>query len=695
MDKASGVYLHITDSSFITDGASNLVTVIPMMTVKGKIGINDVTATTSKDILGYDMKYNSNYYGLEKILEKVSHAYVWRLNQNAKLANAYFVDTASEEQYDDDAEAFEDITKLDPAPILAIAHTDVGDWETAAVKFVPTEDVQIIVNNNATAAVPQTIVFDDINTTEMRNLFEAEILSGCIFYNSSDNSVVGIIKKNYEDEWKVYRVVDGEIVDDVIETITTRTNTWSDGVNFYNGNMEVITEPAGEATVPATVGIVRTNNGLFYQKIESNWYEAIRFTTEGILLADTAVTDTGIIDALEAASDVTISYIQYTETTTEVKEIKSIGGAEFDENKLTISLIKNMSADSYWSVHTLPSTLVNWTAVYASYDGRNYNVKSETNFSFDIESDIYIEDVDFGDIQIFAPQTFDSTWTAIRDYITLKGGSNGDKVLNSVDIDVTQLDDCSTKPNVMLMNGFTDYRIVNRLANRCIDKKIHMFVDAPAFASYSDLYAWSKKVIQSEYVAIGSRPDQSVDSEGKPFYIYPSVNYAKIFAEMLNNYGSLCYPPAGASYGTIEANDLLKCDYANFADEMKTYRLNWQMSDANGTVMWEQRTTYALNTDLSYIAPVFIVDDLADQIVTFERMFNFRYMSRTDLLNQESGITDILDGFVSKGFISRYEMVVPSYDEAQKAGRTLTIKIGVAIAKDSEVINIELELLSA
>ena len=265
----------------------------------------------------------------------------------------------------------------------------------------------------------------------------------------------------------------------------------------------------------------------------------------------------------------------------------------------------------------------------------------------------------------------------------------------NLDIDTTQLDEAPVKPNILLMNGITDFRIVNRLGNKCHASKIHLFADAPAYSSYADIYAWSKKILQSEYVAIAARPDQELDTKKKVFYVYPSVNYARIFANMLKNFGSLCYPPAGATYGNIVANDLLKCDYLNFADEMKTYRMNYQLSDRNGTVMWEQRTTYALNTDLSYIAPVFIVDDLSDQLITYERMFNFRYTSRTDLLNQESGITDILDGFVNKGFIYRYELVVPSYEEAQKAGRTLTIKIGVAIAKDSEVINIELELLSA
>ena len=111
--------------------------------------------------------------------------------------------------------------------------------------------------------------------------------------------------------------------------------------------------------------------------------------------------------------------------------------------------------------------------------------------------------------------------------------------------------------------------------------------------------------------------------------------------------------------------------------------------------MWEQRTTYALNSDLSYIAPVFIVDDLRQRLFDFEELFTFRYMSPIDLMNQESGIRSILDEFVTNGFLYTYDLHVPSYAEAQKAGRTLNIEIGIYIAKDSEVININITLNNA
>jgi hypothetical protein len=221
---------------------------------------------------------------------------------------------------------------------------------------------------------------------------------------------------------------------------------------------------------------------------------------------------------------------------------------------------------------------------------------------------------------------------------------------------------------------------------------IHTFADAPAFANYGDLEQWMKNIYRSQYLAIGARPDQVEITENEFIYVYPSVNYIKILARMQNNYQNLMYPPAGFTYGTISVENLIECDYENYGDELKTNRINWQRTKNRGSVMWEQRTTYALSTDLSYIAPNFIVDGLREQILEFEEQFNFRYTSPTDLLNQESGLKAILDDYVTKGFVFKYELDVPTYAEAQKSGRTLTIKIGVAIAKDSEVIIINVNL---
>lgn len=799
-DKESGVYLTITDNSFETPGVSAMVPLVIGTFTKGKLGLNLVNANNFKNIVGYDLKYNPNYYGLNSILQSVSYAYVWRINQGAKLANAYFTSAASSKASVEDAESFEDITKLDPKPILALSLKDVGNPQTTAIKLTPTPDEVSVMNEFATPSTPQEVKFEDVSETETTVYNEKQIRAGCVIYNGANNAIVGIIKPNYDGRLSVYKVIDGEIIDDVMTTVTT--NTWSDGTNFYGSDMLPMTEPEGEAGDPVELGKVRkttynvnhntwTLNNKFYDKdaremtepagtagtgvslgeayvadgteehlisgimyitndvgttfytvtelgntfadstlvevpssetdtlaeltalytgdsfkeikyVEytetkdtgyykknlDSWFKALSFSTKMIVVDSVAETDTAIITALEAASDITINYIQYSKEV--LTQDNTCGTADWNNTELTLVLTKTLSKDSFWTVRIIPSQIINWKMTVSSYADNQYTVMNDYFLSTDPESTIYWEKTDFGDVNFFVQGNIPSNWAAIRDYFTLDNGSNGDPNIIAADLDLTILEKC--KCNVIAMNGITNYKIINRIAQKAETLYQHVFGDAPAYANYGDLENWMKNIYRSEYLAIGARPDQVEIADGEYIYVYPSVNYIKILARMQNNYQSLMYPPAGFTYGTIAVENLIECDYENYGDELKTNRINWQRTKNRGSVMWEQRTTYALSTDLSYIAPNFIVDGLREQILEFEEQFNFRYTSPTDLLNQESGLKAILDDYVTKGFIFKYELDVPSYAEAQKAGRTLTIKIGVAIAKDSEIIIINVNL---
>lgn len=797
-DKESGVYLTITDNSFETPGVSAMKSVIPMVTTKGKLGLNLVNANNFKNVLGYDLKYNSNYYGLNEILQNVADAYVWRINQGAKMANAYFTDAASDKASVEDAESFEDITKLEPKPILAFSLKDVGNPQTTAIKFTPTPDEVSVANEFATPSTPQEIKFPDVSVNESIVYNDKEIKGGCIIYNGANNMIVGIIKPNYDGNLSVYKVVDGEIVDDVITTVTV--NTWSDGTNFYGSDFTPMTEPEGEPSEPLELGAIRkstytvphtcwTLNDKFYntdcQEIEEpagtlatattladgligptgaahvvpnilyitddvgttfytvreltddistfnktivedadtitelssfytngdfkelkyatynetldtgyykknmdSWFKVLSLSTTSIVTEVVAEQNPDIITALEGASDINITYILYSREV--LTEDNTCGTAEWNETELTLILTKTISKDSFWVVRIIPTNILNWKMTFSSYADNQYTLMNEYFLSTDPESTIYWEKVNFGDINISITGNIPSNWEAIRNYFTLDNGSNGDPNLIAAELDLTVLEKC--KCNVLAMNGITNYKLINRIAQKGESLFIHTFADAPAFANYGDLEQWMKNIYRSQYLAIGARPDQVEITENEFIYVYPSVNYIKILARMQNAYQSLMYPPAGFTYGTISVENLIECDYENYGDELKTNRINWQRTKNRGSVMWEQRTTYALSTDLSYIAPNFIVDGLREQILEFEEQFNFRYTSPTDLLNQESGLKAILDDYVTKGFVYKYELDVPTYQEAQAAGRVLTIKIGVAIAKDSEVIIINVNL---
>lgn len=800
MDKESGVYLTITDNSFQTPGASNMKTLVAMLTTKGKLGLNLVTANDFKDILGYDLKYNSNYYGLGSLLEDVSYAYVWRLNQNAKLANAYFTSTETIKASKADAESFADITELDPKPILAAALKDVGNPQTTAIKFTPVADESTVMNEFPQPSSPQEMVFPDVSETEIATYDGKQIKGACIFYNSSDNAPVAVIKENREGQLTLYKISDGAIEDDVYKTIST--NTWTDGTNFYGADTLPMEEPEGERTTPKNIGEVSigtyavtndvwnvgstdlnqdveiivpsgtagtavtlcegyvatssdnplipgnlyiTNDGGstfavvtslskvysgivstvvggeiaakltdlytnsrfsnlqyvpytedvstgFYKKIVNTgvttWYKVEAFTSSTLVTVSYEETNTDIIAALNAATPKEIAFTTYSY---EIEvENNSCGIASWSGTELTVIMTKTVSKDSFWNVHTIPSVITDWTVTVASYTNNQYKTMETATISTDTESEYYWKNVTLSNIDLYIQSSIPSNWTSPRYYFTLDNGSNGDPSIIASDIDVSVLEQCGC--NVLAMNGITNYKVTNKIAQKGESLFIHTFGDAPAYAKYADLENWMRNVYRSQYLAIGARPDQVEISEDEYIYVYPSVNYVKILARMYNQYQNLNYPPAGFTYGTISVEDLITCDYENYGDELKTNRINWQRTKNRGSVMWEQRTTYALDTDLSYIAPNFIVDGLREQLIEFEEQFNFRYTSPTDLLNQESGIKSILDDYVTKGFIYKYELEVPTYAEAQKAGRTLTIKIGVALAKDSEIIMININL---
>ena len=196
MDKASGTYLTITDNTFASGGTSVMKFVIPMLTVKGELGLNRVTADTLEEVLGYDLNYNSNYYGLKQILESVAYVDVWRLNQNAKLANAYLASDGTTIDSEIDAETFDDITHITPAPIFAVAAATPGLADTLAVKLSPAEGSETVINNNASTTNPQEIVIADCNATETKTIGETEIMAGATFYNSTDDVLVGVIVYN-------------------------------------------------------------------------------------------------------------------------------------------------------------------------------------------------------------------------------------------------------------------------------------------------------------------------------------------------------------------------------------------------------------------------------------------------------------------------------------------------------------------
>lgn len=346
-----------------------------------------------------------------------------------------------------------------------------------------------------------------------------------------------------------------------------------------------------------------------------------------------------------------------------------------DSDKITFSA-STVKIEAYVVVTQL------YTFVHAtSADGVMFSVKTSVDFSLDENSDVYYEKVSFGDIiPTFVADAIN--FSLFENYVELANGSNGEMPTAS-DIDFSEFN--KSAANVCVLMGMTNVSLVNAFAQQSERRVRSCLVGAPELATYAAVNDWASSLYSTEFLQLAWISDIEETSVGD-VYISPAVNLFLIYAQMIADYGNLNYPPAGYSYGNIAVTKLMDTDFDLFRDELKTNKINYQWIGPRGAVMWEQRTRYADESDLAYANTVFILRDLRAQLLDFAITKTFRYTSPSDLTTFGKGVDDILRGMKDAGFIAAYSLVVPTFAEAQKAGRKLTIRIGVAITQDSEEI---------
>jgi hypothetical protein len=340
------------------------------------------------------------------------------------------------------------------------------------------------------------------------------------------------------------------------------------------------------------------------------------------------------------------------------------------------------------------------------------------SFSFNESSDLYFGKQSFGDVAfgfghgVTSAMVSDwaGTGTPVRINVTAGSIGNNDAVLANLTAVLPAIDHASA--NMVVTNGLclfdtsdVDYRshlgsVISycEAQDRTVLFDVPSVVDplSPSVVSAVAAVEWTKLVKASAYaqsVAIWDRV--SVPGVGV-VRVPPSVFLFSVYADMFRSFGNVCYPPAGLTYGSVSASNLEDSDFYLHGDALKTSRVNYVTKASQGVCVWEQRTTYALGgSDLSYANTVSILRDLKGRILDFMGNFTFRYATPIDLMTIDSGLTSILDSFRNQGFLVNYELFVPSYADAQAAGRELNIDIGVSVASDMEVIKLRVALRSA
>lgn len=325
-----------------------------------------------------------------------------------------------------------------------------------------------------------------------------------------------------------------------------------------------------------------------------------------------------------------------------------------------------------------------------SADGVMFSLVGEYPVSLDPDSPVYFSKVDMGELEFGVVEGQTPNFALIEEYTLLQSGSNG-HAPTAGEIDFTAFD--KSLANVCVMNGINDLAVINAFALHAEQKLKYLFAGAPPLPTYDAVADWAKNLYATEYMSL-HWVSSIEDTPAGPVYVCPSVNCGIIMANMISSFGTLNYPPAGYTYGNIVVSRLMETNAELFADQLKENKINWQRNGPKGPVMWEQRTRYARESALSSINAIFVLREMRERLIEFASGFNFRILAASDLLVFDKGLRAILDSIRAEGFITEYDLYVPTFLEQQASAdpTTLVVRIQVAVTAVTEVIEFQVSL---
>ena len=436
---------------------------------------------------------------------------------------------------------------------------------------------------------------------------------------------------------------------------------------------------------------------------------------------DLILSSVATVEVLSLNSNAKLAYQSWsptgTPTPTENHECATLG--EVEANHLGYMWVSHKTAGNWGDryVGFRKEVGAEYSLHYFSKIDSGFELLGSYTFSIDSGDSNFYKKVDFGELAIgcSAPLASGHLSQAIAGSVTFNSTNLHKLQLGSFG-SVNTFDALSIKTrlsaidhslaNVVVLNGITfDTAIIASIINYCSQQDRSVLIDALTVSNSDHILdaellvsTWMNELIGiegGEYAQVAAVPDQ-ITSGGSVIVINPSVFLFQIYAKMYATYGNVNYPPAGPTYGTVTATKLMDSNFALHGDLLKTNRVNYTTKTSLGVCMWEYRTLYKFgNSDLSYASTPFILRDLKSRLLDVMTPFSFRYSSPMDLLTIRSGLSTVLDSFVRNGFLVNYALKVPTYEEAQAAGRTLDIDIAVSVINSMDVINLRVNLRSA
>jgi hypothetical protein len=630
--KGSGVYTTLTDSSFSAATVAAAVTgIFPMLTKKGGT-FTTVTAANFQDKVGYDLAYNPGYLGLKTALQNVASITVMRLNKNATVQNLILFQSGRYSFY---------TGILDPTTIgtAVLAVTD-GPYTTLTTVTRP-QIPYITVNTLKIydVSVPATPVLVAHDTGAGAIVADAGSgVTGTVAYTGSPTFTL-----NYTGTKTLSATYTPA---EVVAVAIPGSSAGSWGPIFATVSQALKTvNAATAASVPLGEAVVSSSTKIYSAGV------LVAHDNAGTLVADNT---SGVAGTVNSSTGVITFSVQPT--------------------------------TSLLSVAYTPASSTNYTlAVYQASGVSAYTPLESQDFSTVLTDSNALGKLIWSNITPILVSGFTSakTFGSAASPLPLLGGSDGALMLAS-DINSALLD--SRSETFIIMNGITSSAYANVFLNYAdIKQRFRVLVDAPAFSTYDATAGWKVANLKAtNRGALYAVPDY-VASDIGPLPLWPSVKVFMAYANMYSKAGVLKYPVAGYQFGATTATSLLTTDFSLHEAELKLNKVNYVKIGSQGPVIWEERSLYGLESDLSYNYVTFILDDLSASLKSFMSNYTFRLITPDDMQRIQVGLSAIVNANITARFLWTGKVEVPSWASILASGvRQATIPVTVQVAQDGE-----------
>jgi len=644
--QGSGVSVIENDQSFASFDTINLSFMIPMMTKRGQVGnLNEVSISDFKSILGYDLAYNGNYLGLASILGATTKAQVLRINEGASYGNVVVFQDGSSYSVADVA----DIDVLEAAVCLR-------DRDFVAPALSGSFDLtEAVVPGTLRVYVGATLVAHDNGTTGTFVSDNAICTSGAVTYSTGAGSLVftGVPPISYSIQYthaaNVAMVIAMESPGDW-DALAIRMSRYFEVQESFAST--------------ASVSVVLTN------PIESVGGAYKLKDMDGIELAISGVPAAGVANITGTGVTGTLTFATRTVALT-------FDVGTFPAAKYPMLLNHNyIQDDTYYLFEVLRKVTVGDTSGYVVAESQKISLSSSL--------DNYVGEATFANV-VVRPIT--ATPLLVSDVgvsapLDLLYGTDGDFPASALNLSFTDID--STRFNMICMNGLLGASFVSAFIAAYKDKKKVVLFDVPNVKTAISAKAYCDSVVASESAMAYWVSDLRTIGT-KEYSIYPSVKAALAYAAMFKATGYLNYPPAGYQYGAVVAEKLLETNASENGAFLKQNKINYLAMKSAGAVIWEHRTRYAFESDLSYASTVVTLYALESRCRSFADNFPFRYVTAELLVLLKNGLEDIMADYLQKGFLWSGDIVLPTFSEVKKSGaRFMDIYCNVKFAEDGQ-----------